>query len=122
MAYRLWLRMKKPKCPQCQKNESQQDAEYGILPCFSCQDDNASLVKPTQKSTFDFASPITKLHRKEYYQSMLQPYTGDGILSREFVEAHGVDKLQGVGKKEIKNAKYVYSNMTRHHKIRDSKK
>ena len=111
----------KPKCPQCQKNESQQDAEYGILPCRSCEFNNSTISKPTQQSTFDFASPVTKAQRKEYAKSMLQPYTGDGILSKEYVEAWGTDKLAGVTKSDIKKAKYTYGGMTRAHKFKDSK-
>ena len=111
----------KPKCLQCGENESQEDAEYGILFCRSCQDDNASLAKPTQKSTFDFASPITKAQRKEYGSEMFQPYI-DGQLSREFVETHGTDKLHGVTEKDIKNSKYVYKGMTRHHKMLEGRK
>ena len=46
---------------------------------------------------------------------MLQPYI-NGVLSKEFIEVNGTSKLTGVTEKDIKNAKYVYSNFTRHHK------
>jgi hypothetical protein len=51
---------------------------------------------------------------------MLQPYVG-GVLSREYVEAWGTDKLHGVTKKDIKKSKYVYKDMVRSHKFKDSK-
>ena len=51
---------------------------------------------------------------------MLQPWV-NGVLSREYVEAWGTDGLANVTKKDVKNSKYVYKNMTRHHKISDSK-
>jgi len=48
---------------------------------------------------------------------MFQPWV-DGVLSKEYLEANeGVEGLAGVTKKDIKNAKYVYKGMTRHHKM-----
>ena len=109
------------KCPSCQQEKALIDNEYGVLPGVNCQNEVSNIPKPTQKATYDFASPITKQQRKEYAKSMLQPYTGDGILSREYVEAWGIDKLAGVTKQDVKNSKYVYGNMTRHHKMQNSK-
>jgi len=107
-------------CPQCQKEPAIIDTEYGVLPGDNCQFENSQVAKPTQKLTYDFASPITKLHRKQYGKDMLQPYV-NGVLSREFVEAHGTDKLAGVTAKDIKKSKYVYKDMTRHHKITEGR-
>lgn len=105
-------------CLQCQKEEAIKDQEYGILPGKNCQEQNNTIPVP---KSHDFASPLTKLHRKEYASEMFQPYV-NGVLSREFVEAHGTDKLHGVGEKEIKKAKYVYGDMTRHHKMIENAK
>jgi len=52
---------------------------------------------------------------------MVQPFV-NGVLSKEFVELYGTDKLANVTKKDIKNAKYVYEGMTRHHKIMENGK
>ena len=109
------------KCPACNSNEAIINNEYGVLPCESCNSEANKIPKPSAKTTYDFASPVTKQQRKEYAKSMLQPYTGDGTLSREYVEAWGTDKLAGVTKKDIKKAKYVYGNLPRHHKMKDSK-
>lgn len=108
----------KKNCPQCLKEEGIDGAELGILPGLNCQSLNSGIPKPS--ATYDFASPTTKKHRKEYAKSMLQPYV-NGVLSKEFVEAWGTDKLAGVGKEEIKKAKYVYGDMVRSHKFKDSK-
>jgi len=104
-------------CPQCQREKAIIHSEYGVLPGKNCQKENERIPKPSQKQTYDFASPVTKLQRKQYAKDMLQPFH-DGVLSKEFVEAHGTDRLAGVTKKDTKNAKYVYNGMTRHHKIK----
>lgn len=105
-------------CPQCHNEEAEKNYEYGILPGAKCKQKNSEIPKPHQ--TFDFASPLTKLHRKEYASEMFQPYV-NGVLSREFIEANGTSKLYGVTEKDIKKAKYVYGNMTRHHKMLENK-
>lgn len=102
------------KCTQCNTSEANYDNEYGVLPCDDCQLGNELIPKPTQGKTYDFASPLTKLHRKEYGSDMYQPYI-NGVLSKEFIDTYGTDKLAGVTKNDVKNAKYVYGNMTRHH-------
>jgi hypothetical protein len=101
-------------CPQCGDESAVVDREYGVLPGELCQVLNDAIPKPSQTHTYDFASPTTKQHRKEYGHEMYQPYV-NGVLSKEFVETQGTDKLHGVTKKDIKNAKYVYQGMTRHH-------
>ena len=106
----------KPKCPRCGKNPATIDTEYGILYCETCQSEDRKISRPTQNATYDFASPSTKQQRKEYGAEMYQPYV-DGVLSREYIETWGTDKLHGVTKKDIKNSKYVYKGMTRHHKM-----
>lgn len=103
-------------CPQCHNEEAIYDNEYGVLPGENCQNENAQIPKPTQAATFDFASPLTKLHRQEYASEMFQPWV-NGVLSKEFIETNGTSKLMGVTEKDVKNAKYVYGNMTRHHKM-----
>lgn len=107
-------------CPQCQNETAILDNEYGILPGELCQALNSAIPKPTQAHTYDFASPTTKQQRKEYAKSMLQPWV-NGVLSKEYIEAWGTDKLMNVTNKDIKNAKYVYKDMTRSHKFKDSK-
>lgn len=103
------------KCPQCRHEEAIVDREYGVLPGNNCQAENEAIPKPKKENLFDFASPLTKLYRKEYGSDMYQPYV-NGCLSKEFVDTYGSDKLAGVSKNDIKNAKYAYGNMTRHHK------
>ena len=71
--------------------------------------------------THEFTSSSIKGERKEYAASMLQPWV-NGVLSKEYIEAYGTSKLEGVTKKDIKNAKYVYKDLPRHHKIGDSRK
>ena len=113
------VKTEKVLCPDCRVNEcSGNDSEYGVLKCEECLDKDGGISRPTK--AFDFASPLTKLHRKEYAPEMFQPYV-NGVLSKEFIEANGTSKLAGVGEKEIKKAKYVYSNMTRHHKMTQQK-
>jgi len=109
------------KCPQCQNEEAIIDREYGVLPGISCQSENEGIPKPKKENLYDFASPLTKLHRKEYGSDMYQPYV-NGVLSKEFVDTYGTDKLAGVSAKDIKNAKYVYSGFTRHHKMLENAK
>ena len=106
------------QCPRCQNHKANESVEYGILLCDFCTEEDSKIGKPTK--SYDFASPTTKLHRKQYAKSMLQPWV-NGVLSREYVEAWGTDGLANVTKKDVKNSKYVYKNMTRHHKISDSK-
>lgn len=108
------------KCPRCNRNKANYSSEYGVLYCDICQNEDNKINRPSQSASYDFASPTTKKQRKEYAKSMLQPYVG-GILSREFIEVWGTDKLAGVTKKDIKNAKYVYGDFVRAHKIKDSK-
>lgn len=103
-------------CPQCFNEDANNDREYGILPGNLCQILNAEIPKPSQNASYDFASPTTKQHRKEYGDEMFQPYV-NGVLSKEFIDVYGTDKLANVTKKDIKNAKYVYQGMTRHHKM-----
>lgn len=109
--------MKKLKCPECDKNNALVDPVYGITACKSCQDKS----EPLNFEYHEFTSGSIKEQRKEYSRAMLQPYV-NGVLSREFVEAHGTSKLAGVTKQDIKNAKYVYQGkIKRHHKIGESK-
>ena|SRR3990167_2128176 len=107
-------------CPQCSEENAIIGGELGLLPGLNCQELNKSIPKPKQSQTYDFASPVTKQQRKEYAKSMLQPYV-NGVLSKEFIEAWGTSKLEGVGKEEIKKAKYTYKDMVRSHKFKDSK-
>jgi len=100
-------------CPQCSNEDAIADSEYGILPGKDCQVENAKIKKP--QAQYDFASPLTKLHRKEYGAEMFQPWV-NGVLSKEFIESHGTDKIS-VTPEDIKKSKYVYGNMTRHHKM-----
>lgn len=105
------------KCPRCGKYEGIIDNEYGILPCAICTKSDEAIAKPTQASTYDFSSPLTKVHRKTYGSEMFQPWV-DGVLSKEYIEANGgAEGLAGVTKNDIKNAKYTYKGMTRHHKM-----
>ncbi len=106
-------------CPQCQKRKATIDREFGILPCDKCQKENEAIPRPTQGKIYDFASPTTKIHRKQLGYEMYQPYV-NGVLSKEFVETYGTDRLAGVSKKDIKNAKYTYGSMTRHHKMMEN--
>lgn len=107
-------------CLQCNQEDALFDREYGYLPGKLCQILNSEIPKPTQNATYDFASPTTKQQRKEYAASMLQPYV-NGVLSKEFVDKWGTDKLAGVTAKDVKSAKYVYKDMVRSHKFQDSK-
>ena len=104
------------KCPQCRKEDANIDGELGILPGNSCQKQNAGVISPSQAFTYDFASPKTKADRKEYASEMFQPWV-NGVLSKEFIEANGTEKLAGITEKDIKNAKYVYKGISRHHKM-----
>jgi hypothetical protein len=105
------------KCPVCQKNEAQHDKIYALLPCPDCQEEARHL--PTNKQK-EFTSSTIKSQRREYVQSHLQPFY-NGQLSREYIEAHGTDRLD-VTQKDIKEAKYVYKHIPRWHKRNESKK
>jgi hypothetical protein len=108
----------KVKCPQCQKNEARVDKTYGVVACDECQ---LSDFSPTPAKGHEFTSTRVKSDRKEYAKAMVQPWV-DGVLSKEFVEAHGTSKLAGVTEKDIKNAKYVYKGkIPKHHRLQDSK-
>lgn len=114
--------MKKNKCPQCLKNYSSGiDPEYGILKCEECLKIDAQIQKPTKKSTYEFASTVTKEQRKTHGSEMVQPYI-DGVLSREYLEINGTRGLANVTEQDKKKAKYVYKGMTRHHKIMEDGK
>ena len=109
----------KNECPVCLKGKAQMHKIYGVLPCEVCEEESERVS--TLNNVFEFTSPSIKNDRKERAGSMLQPYV-DGVLSREFIERHGTSRLEGVTKKDIKEAKYVYKGrMTRHHRIPDSK-
>lgn len=108
------------KCPECQINESSGvDPEYGLLKCLDCLLKDDTIEKP--RVNYDFASPSTKQQRKEFGAEMFQPYV-NGVLSKEYVDTWGTDKLYGVTDKDVKKAKYVYKNHTRHHKMLESGK
>lgn len=107
----------KSRCPSCSEGEAIIDSTYEILPCLACQDSDEQIQTINYR---EFTSPSIKRERGERAISMIQPFHG-GHLSKEFVDAHGTDKLE-VSKKDIKNAKEVYKGkIKRHHKIGDSK-
>ena len=109
---------KKSRCPVCLKGKAVSHPAYGLLPCKKCQ---KSFEGEEINRTHEFTSSSIKGERREYAASMLQPYV-NGVLSREFIEAYGTSKLAGVTKQEIKDAKYVYKDLPRHHKIAESRK
>ena len=108
-------------CPQCKKKEGRNDPEYGALKCEDCLAKDRAIRTPSQKATFDFASPTTKEQRQSHGSEMYQPWV-NGVLSKEFIEVNGTDRLAGVTKEDIKNAKYVYKGMTRHHRTLENGK
>ena len=108
---------RKSKCPVCRKKLAISHPVYGVLPCKICQD---KFEKVEVNRTHEFTSSSIKESRVEYAPSMLQPYV-NGVLSKEFIEKHGTSKLAGVTKQDIKNAKYVYKDLPRHHRLADGK-
>src|SRR3990167_2176644 len=103
------------------KNKAGFSREYGFLKCEDCLAKDRAIISPPQTRTFDFASSKTKADRLEYGSEMYQPWV-NGVLSREFIEVNGTEKLAGVTKEDIKNAKYVYKSMTRHHRTLENGK
>ena len=107
---------KKIKCPNCQKRDAKIDPTYGVVYCDECQEEGDGIVVKTR----EFTSSTIRGQRVEYQQSHFQPWV-NGVLSKEFIEAHGTSKLAGVTKKDIKEAKYVYKHLPRWHKRKESK-
>ena len=110
------MKIKNPKCPECQKNPALIHKIYGILVCHSCQDNTLIVSK-----NHEFTSSSIKQQRVEYGRQMVQPWH-EGYLSKEYVEAYGTAKLEGVTKQDVKQARYTYKDMARHHKIIEGKK
>ena len=109
-------RKKTIRCPSCQKRKAKKDPTYGIISCDKCQEEGDEIEVKTR----EFTSSTIRGQRIEYQQSHYQPYV-NGVLSKEFIEAHGTSKLAGVTKKDIKEAKYVYRHLPRWHKRKESK-
>ena len=108
---------RKSRCPVCRKRPAIIHPVHGVLPCQNCQD---SFEKVKVGKTHEFTSSSIKRERVEYAPAMLQPYV-NGVLSKEFIEKHGTSKLAGVTKQDIKNAKYVYKDLPRSHRLADGK-
>lgn len=89
------------KCPTCGKNEAQVHKTYGLIACQECQG-----VK-TVKRGVEFTTESIKNQRRAYFTDIVQPYSADGILSKEWLESYGTTGIKAT-KKEIKNAKYIY--------------
>ena len=113
-----YMKKKRIKCPVCRENNANIDNVFGVLPCDACQAEQDGI---TTNERFEFTSESIKGERKEYQRAMLQPYIG-GVLSKEYIEEYGTAKLKGVTEKDVREAKYVYGHMTRHHKRGESKK
>ena len=57
----------------------------------------------------EFMPKSVKDERKEYFNSIVQPYRGDN-LSKEYIEAHGTEGIS-VTEKEVSKAKDVWKDI-----------
>jgi len=63
----------------------------------------------TPSGASEMVSEETEEGRKEYFNSLLQPYRG-GVLSKEYIEAHGTKGISAT-KEEVKKARYVWRDL-----------
>lgn len=101
-------------CPVCSANDAIKDAQLGVLPCESCKTRHSKFKKPDK--LHEFTSESIKEGRKKYFKSIVTRYR-DGELSKEFVEAYPERAKamvkEGIHtKKEIKNAKEVWGDIS----------
>ena len=96
------------KCPVCGVNDATIDPYWGLLPCKPCMDRQAGLAKP--RGQVEFVGEDIKLQRLKFHKDIVQPHR-KGELNKEYVDLYGAKraKQEGFTDKEIKNAKYVYS-------------
>lgn len=58
----------------------------------------------------EFSTSEMTEQRQEYFNSILQPYRG-GEVSKEFIEAHPKKAKKMFTKEQIKNSKYIWSDL-----------
>ena len=95
------------KCLQCKKRKAVKDKHYGYLPCLLCQKKERGFDKP--RLGFEFTTDDIKEGRREYAADALQPWPGDGVLSREYLETYGTTGIKAT-QEQIDNAKYTYKS------------
>ncbi len=95
------------KCLRCKTNRAIKDKQYGYLPCLFCQETEQSQSKP--RLGFEFTSDVIKDQRREYMADSLQPWPGNGVLSREYLEIYGTTGIEAT-QEQIDNAKYAYKS------------
>ena len=95
---------KKRLCPKCNKNEAVKHTILGYVECEACQKD-----KHIPGREPEFTTEEIKQQRREHGKDIVQPWR-DGKLSKEYVEAHGTDRVTAT-KQEIKNASYVWKDV-----------
>ena len=101
-------------CPVCNTDLATKDKQFGILPCFFCQNRQSRVQKPY--ANLEFTSQNIKDERKKYFKSTLQKYR-DGQLSKEFIVAYP-ERAQAMIKegihteKEVKQAKPVWGDIS----------
>ena len=89
------------KCLVCKEREAERHPVLGYLSCKECR------LATTAPKPVEFTSDSIKEQRKEHAKDLLQPYR-KGVLSKEYVEAHGTRYIKA-SKEEIKKAKNVWS-------------
>lgn len=58
----------------------------------------------------EFMPDSVKDDRSEYFNSIVQPWRGD-TLSKEYVDAHGIDGLDDVTKDDIERSENVWKDL-----------
>lgn len=94
-------------CPVCLKGNANIHPVYGALPCETCQRKRTKNSLP--QKPVEFSGDDIKQQRQEYARSIIQPFRS-GVLSKEYIEAFGTDKLK-VSKQDIENAKYCWKDI-----------
>lgn len=95
------------KCPRCKKRKAINHPELGVLPCQSCQDEEA---RTHFGGLIEFTTNEIKEGRHLYMADTLQPYR-DGALSKEYLETYGTTGIKPT-EEQLKNARYTYKGMS----------
>lgn len=80
----------------------------GILPCSFHQKKRQHNNLPDHQ--IEFTSESIKEGRKEYFKSTIQPWR-QHVASREFIEEYPEEAKKTFTEKEIRKAKYVWSDL-----------
>lgn len=97
------------KCPNCNNNDAQYSATYGILPCVVCQE-----LQSNPKKAPEFTTERVKEDRKKHKDLIIQPFR-EGQLSKEYIDKYGTKNLNATPE-EIKNAKNVWKSDLEYYK------